>query len=89
MDISESPFTDGNLKLLTFVRECHEANLAEVDSSTVEVWLNELLETNGYSRSADDCDKTLSELIQKVHDDFNAQLHGLLAKEQFDKYRLS
>lgn len=86
MDAKKSPFTDENLKLVKFKIECQKANLAEIDSFTVEVWLNELLETNGYSRSAFDFGEAHSRLIRKVHHVFNAIIFEVITKEQINRF---
>jgi hypothetical protein len=42
-NLSKQSFTEGNPKLQTFVRECQKGRLAKVDTTTVEIWLSELM----------------------------------------------
>lgn len=80
------PFTEENPKLQAFVRKCQEGCLVEIDRSTVETWLNEMFESNFISRSAYDFDQAYSELIKKVHFDFNAQIFELFKHEYLSRH---
>lgn len=82
----ERPFTKGNPKLQAFLRECQDACLAEIDTATVEIWLNEMITTNRSSASAWRLGVTYSNLIRKVHCDFNDKIFELLRHAYLNRH---